>query len=80
MARSFVRHGVGKLRLTGGEPLLRKGIEGLIAKLALIPEVEDLTLTTNGASLTAKPGTWRRRGSAGSRSASTRWTTSCSRP
>ncbi len=54
MARSFVRHGVGKLRLTGGEPLLRKGIEGLIAKLALIPEVEDLTLTTNGASLDRK--------------------------
>ena len=54
VARSFVRHGVRKLRLTGGEPLLRKGIEGLIAKLALIPDLEDLTLTTNGALLDRK--------------------------
>lgn len=54
VARSFVRHGVRKLRLTGGEPLLRKGIEDLIAKLALIPDVEDLTLTTNGALLDRK--------------------------
>jgi len=54
VARSFVRHGVRKLRLTGGEPLLRKGIVGLVAKLALIPDVEDLTLTTNGALLDRK--------------------------
>jgi cyclic pyranopterin phosphate synthase len=54
VARSFVRHGVRKLRLTGGEPLLRKVIEGLIAKLALTPDVEDLTLTTNGALLARK--------------------------
>ncbi len=54
VARSFVRHGVRKLRLTGGEPLLRKGIEDLIATLARIPEVEDLTLTTNGALLGRK--------------------------
>ena len=54
VARSFVRHGVRKLRLTGGEPLLRKGIEGLVAQLALIPDVEDLTLTTNGALLGRK--------------------------
>ena len=54
VARSFVRHGVRKLRLTGGEPLLRKGIEDLIAKLALIPDVEDLTLTTNGVLLGRK--------------------------
>jgi cyclic pyranopterin phosphate synthase len=54
VARSFVRHGVRKLRLTGGEPLLRNGIEDLIAKLALIPDVEDLALTTNGALLGRK--------------------------
>ena len=54
VACSFVRHGVRKLRLTGGEPLLRKGIEGLIAQLALIPDLEDLTLTTNGALLGRK--------------------------
>ena len=54
VARSFVRHGVRKLRLTGGEPLLRKGIEDLVAKLALIPDLNDVTLTTNGASLGRK--------------------------
>jgi len=54
VARSFVRHGVRKLRLTGGEPLMRKGIEELIAKLALIPDVEDIALTTNGALLGRK--------------------------
>jgi len=54
VARSFVRHGVRKLRLTGGEPLLRKGIEDLVAALAEIPDVEDLTLTTNGALLGRK--------------------------
>jgi len=51
VARSFVRHGVRKLRLTGGEPLLRKGIDDLIAKLVLIPDVEDIALTTNGSLL-----------------------------
>ena len=54
VARSFVRQGVRKLRLTGGEPLMRKGIDDLIARLALIPDVEDLALTTNGASLGRK--------------------------
>ena len=54
VARSFVRHGVRKVRLTGGEPLMRKGIDDLIARLALIPDVEDLALTTNGASLGRK--------------------------
>jgi cyclic pyranopterin phosphate synthase len=54
VARSFVRNGVRKLRLTGGEPLLRKGIEDLVAMLAVIPGVEDLTLTTNGALLGRK--------------------------
>ena len=54
VARSFVRHGVRKIRLTGGEPLLRKGIEGLIAKLSLILDLEEVTLTTNGALLGRK--------------------------
>ena len=54
VARSFVRHGVRKLRLTGGEPLLRKGIEDLVATLSVIPDVEDLTLTTNGVLLERK--------------------------
>ena len=54
VARSFVRHGVRKIRLTGGEPLLRKGIEDLISRLALIPDLEDITLTTNGTMLGRK--------------------------
>jgi cyclic pyranopterin phosphate synthase len=53
LARLFVAHGVRKLRLTGGEPLVRRDVEHLIARLARIPEVE-LTLTTNGSLLAAK--------------------------
>ncbi|MEN9905252.1 MAG: molybdenum cofactor biosynthesis protein [Pseudomonadota bacterium] len=58
LARLFVAHGVRKVRLTGGEPLLRKGIEQLIAQLAALrtPEGQplDLTLTTNGSLLARK--------------------------
>jgi cyclic pyranopterin phosphate synthase len=42
------RMGIRKVRLTGGEPLLRKNIEQLVARLAAIPGIEDLALTTNG--------------------------------
>jgi cyclic pyranopterin phosphate synthase len=42
------RLGVNKLRLTGGEPLLRRDLPLLIRKLAAIPGIEDLALTTNG--------------------------------
>ena len=45
--------GVTKIRLTGGEPLLRRGIENLIAMLSAIPGI-DLTLTTNGSALKTK--------------------------
>ena len=48
LVRVFVAHGVTKVRLTGGEPLLRRGLPELIAALARIPEIEDLALTTNG--------------------------------
>ncbi len=58
LARLFVSHGVGKLRLTGGEPLLRKNIEVLIAQLAQLRSVDgaalDITLTTNGSLLARK--------------------------
>jgi GTP 3',8-cyclase len=54
VARAFAAHGVQKLRLTGGEPLLRRDLERLVAMLARIPGIEDLTLTTNGALLTEK--------------------------
>jgi cyclic pyranopterin phosphate synthase len=54
ITRTFVGFGVNKIRLTGGEPLLRKGIEDLITKLAQIDGIDDLTLTTNGSLLTRK--------------------------
>lgn len=50
LAKIFSKHGVKKIRLTGGEPLIRKGIVGLIEMLASIPSL-DLTLTTNGSLL-----------------------------
>ena len=53
LARLFAAQGVAKIRLTGGEPLLRKDIERLIEQLATIPELE-LTLTTNGSLLAAR--------------------------
>jgi cyclic pyranopterin phosphate synthase len=49
--RAFARLGVSKLRLTGGEPLLRKGLSDLIARLARVPGIDDLALTTNGSLL-----------------------------
>ena len=52
-ARLFARLGVTKIRLTGGEPLLRRDLEKLVAILAQLPEV-DLTLTTNGSLLAEK--------------------------
>ncbi|MGI8517953.1 MAG: GTP 3',8-cyclase MoaA [Acidimicrobiia bacterium] len=54
IAAAFVRAGVRKLRITGGEPLVRKGVEDLIARLAAMPGVNDLTLTTNGSLLERK--------------------------
>ncbi len=58
IARIFVAHGVQKIRLTGGEPLLRKNIENLIGMLAQLktPDGRDieLTLTTNGSLLAKK--------------------------
>jgi cyclic pyranopterin phosphate synthase len=53
LARIFVSHGVRKIRLTGGEPLVRQGIEALIKMLSAIPGLE-LTLTTNGSLLEKK--------------------------
>lgn len=54
VTRVLVDLGVEKVRLTGGEPLLRKGIEDLVAMLARIEGVADLTLTTNGSLLGRK--------------------------
>ncbi len=58
IASLFVAHGVEKIRLTGGEPLLRKNVEKLIAMLAALRTPDgrelDLTLTTNGSLLARK--------------------------
>ena len=58
LARIFVAHGVQKIRLTGGEPLLRRGLEALVAQLATLRTPEgaplDITLTTNGSVLAKK--------------------------
>ena len=54
LVRGFARIGVNKLRLTGGEPLLRKRLPELVARLASIPGIEDLALTTNGSLLASQ--------------------------
>ena len=54
VAAAAVRLGVGKLRITGGEPLVRRELEGLVAMLAGLPV--EITLTTNGALLAQKAG------------------------
>lgn len=58
LAGQFVAHGVRKIRLTGGEPLLRKNLEILVAQLAALRTVDgtppELTLTTNGSLLARK--------------------------
>ena len=53
LARGFAQLGVRKLRLTGGEPLLRKRLPELVARLARIDGIDDLALTTNGSLLAA---------------------------
>ncbi|HEY8648735.1 MAG TPA: radical SAM protein, partial [Candidatus Limnocylindria bacterium] len=50
LVRIFASLGVRKIRLTGGEPLMRRGLDELIADLSTIPDL-DLTLTTNGSLL-----------------------------
>lgn len=62
LARVFASLGVEKVRITGGEPLVRRDVERLIAMLAQIPGVADLTLTTNGALLVSKAAALARAG------------------
>jgi len=54
LAKLFVQLGVNKIRLTGGEPLVRRNLELLIAQLSSIEGIKDLCLTTNGALLADK--------------------------
>ncbi len=48
VARFAIDHGVDKIRITGGEPLVRKGIVSLVEMLAKLPGLKDLGMTTNG--------------------------------
>jgi cyclic pyranopterin phosphate synthase len=62
LARVFVACGVRKIRVTGGEPLVRRNVERLIEQLAGIEGLRDLTMTTNGALLASKARTLREAG------------------
>lgn len=53
---AFVRSGVSTVRLTGGEPLLRRDVPVLVERLAAIPGLDDLAMTTNGSLLGAAAG------------------------
>lgn len=48
IVRVFASEGISKVRLTGGEPLIRKGIADFISRLSQIEEIKDMSLTTNG--------------------------------
>ena len=54
LVRLFIVVGVRKIRLTGGEPLLRQNLEYLVSLLTRLSGVQDLSLTTNGSLLTAE--------------------------
>jgi GTP 3',8-cyclase len=54
LARLFIQFGVEKIRLTGGEPLVRQDLPVLVEKLSALDGLEDLCLTTNGALLAEK--------------------------
>ena len=54
LTRVLMRLGVRKVRLTGGEPLVRQEVEQLVSQLAALDGVEDLAMTTNGFLLPKK--------------------------
>ena len=62
LARLFVQCGVEKIRLTGGEPLVRQDLDRLVEKLAALDGLKDLCLTTNGALLAERIGALKRAG------------------
>jgi cyclic pyranopterin phosphate synthase len=62
VCRVFSGLGVSKVRLTGGEPLMRASLERLVAMLAAIDGIEDVALTTNGTLLEAKAAELKRAG------------------
>ncbi|WP_435608682.1 GTP 3',8-cyclase MoaA [Pseudomonas knackmussii] len=54
VADAFIGLGVRRIRITGGEPLVRKGLTGLLARLGARNELDDLAITTNGSQLTER--------------------------
>lgn len=54
LVKAAVPVGIKKIRITGGEPMVRKGLVEFIYSLAAIPEIDDIALTTNGTLLTKK--------------------------
>ncbi|WP_028241823.1 GTP 3',8-cyclase MoaA [Stutzerimonas azotifigens] len=62
VADAFIGLGVRRIRVTGGEPLVRKGVLGLLARLGARPELEDLAITTNGSQLPTMAGDLRQAG------------------
>ena len=65
--------GIRKIRLTGGEPLLRNGVEDLVARVASVPGVEDLAMTPTAFSSRKRPKRCARPDSSGSVLAWTHW-------
>lgn len=62
LVRIAVGLGIRKIRLTGGEPLLRRDVEKLVARVSVIPGVEDLAMTTNGFFFSGKAAALRQAG------------------
>jgi cyclic pyranopterin phosphate synthase len=61
LSRLFVHLGVEEIRITGGEPLLRHGLEGLVSQLAELEGLKDLSLTTNASCCASTPSRLSRR-------------------
>jgi cyclic pyranopterin phosphate synthase len=62
IARAAARLGIEKVRVTGGEPLVRKGLVGFLARLNSIPNLAEVVLTTNGLLLASLAGQLRQAG------------------
>ena len=62
VARTFVDLGVRKIRLTGGEPLVRRNLSWLMREIAALPGLDELVITTNGSQLEAQAREIRSRG------------------
>ncbi len=62
LARAFTKLGVKKIRLTGGEPLVRRGVLGLVERLGQLPGLDELVMTTNGSQLSRYAADLRRAG------------------